>query len=235
MIASASQSNTPEQSRIRVLIADDQDTVRTAFRFFLGSQPDIDVVAEAADGLTAVREIQRTQPDVCLVDIRMPGFDGIEVTRRVTGSAVTVRTRVVIVTTFDHDEYVLGALDAGATGFLLKDSGPQLLIEAIRAAHVGDALISPSITVRLLEWAAQNRKLTVTRAAQVPLVDDLTARESDVVIRLARGLTNQEIAEDLFVTLSTVKSHLASVQNKLGARNRVEIASWAWRNGLADN
>ncbi|MEV4012665.1 response regulator transcription factor [Nonomuraea angiospora] len=211
---------------IRVLIADDQQLVRTGFQMILDAQPDMEVVAAVADGAEAVSEARRLRPDVCLLDIRMPKLDGIEVTRALAGPGVENPLRVVIVTTFDLDEYVYGALRSGATGFLLKDSGPTLLIEAVRAAAAGDALVSPSVTVRLLQHLAQPRRT-------VPHMNDpLTDRELDVVRLIARGRTNQEVAAELFVSLSTVKTHLGSIFAKLGVRNRVEIAAWAWESGV---
>jgi DNA-binding NarL/FixJ family response regulator len=214
---------------IRVLIADDQSMVRSGLRFILEDQPDITVVAEAADGAEAVTLARRLRPDVCLVDIRMPRLDGIEVTRALAGPAVPDPLRVVIVTTFDLDEYVYGALRAGAVGFILKDAGPVLLAEAVRAASTGDALISPSITLRLLQHLAPARTPTAAKPA-VPLSE----RETEVIRAIATGRTNQEIAAGLFISLSTVKSHLASIQMKLALRNRVEIAAWAWESQLVD-
>ncbi|MEV0588417.1 response regulator transcription factor [Nonomuraea sp. NPDC050310] len=210
---------------IRVLIADDQELVRTGFQMIIDAQPDMEVVAAVADGAEAVAEARRLRPDVCLLDIRMPKLDGLEATRLLAGPGVAEPLRVVIVTTFDLDEYVYGALRAGATGFLLKDSGPTLLLEAIRAAVNGDALVSPSVTVRLLQHLT---KPTVAK----PLDDPLTERELDVVRLVARGRTNQEVAAELFVSLSTVKTHLGSIQGKLRARNRGEIAAWAWESGV---
>ncbi|MBC6462497.1 response regulator [Actinomadura sp. HBU206391] len=214
---------------MRVLLADDQAMVRGGLRFILEDQPDITVVAEAADGAEAVTLARRLRPDVCLVDIRMPRLDGIEVTRALAGPGVPEPLRVVIVTTFDLDEYVYGALRAGAVGFILKDAGPALLVEAVRAAVTGDALISPSITVRLLKHLAPTEAPTVAKPA-VPLSD----RETEVIRALARGRTNQEIAAELFISVSTVKSHLASIQMKLRMRNRVEIVVWAWESRLMD-
>ncbi|GAA5054908.1 response regulator transcription factor [Thermocatellispora tengchongensis] len=210
-----------------MLIADDQELVRTGFQMILDAQPDIEVVAAVADGAGAVEQARRLRPDVCLLDIRMPKLDGIEVTRLLAGPGVDNPMRVVIVTTFDLDEYVYGALRAGACGFLLKDSGPTLLIEAVRAAAVGDALVSPSITVRLLQHLSQPRPEAARR-----LREPLTDRELDVVRLVARGRTNQEVAAELFVSLSTVKTHLGSIFAKLGTRNRVEIAAWAWETGV---
>ncbi|MGW2519681.1 response regulator [Streptomyces sp. NPDC001617] len=221
---------TPSGAPIRVLIADDQDMVRTGFRFFLDAQPDITVVAEAADGEEAVALARRLRPDVCLLDIRMPRLDGLEATRLLAGPDVADPMRVVVVTTFDLDEYVYGALRGGACGFLLKDSGPTLLAEAVRAAAAGDSLVSPSVTVRLLRHVTDPQP-TVRRS--VPSAEALTERELDVVRLVALGRTNAEIAAELYVSLSTVKTHLSSVQLKLAARNRVEIAAWAWQNGHA--
>jgi DNA-binding NarL/FixJ family response regulator len=211
---------------IRVLIADDQEMVRAGFRMILETQDDIEVVADVADGLTAVSKARELRPDVCLLDIRMPGMDGLEVTRVLAGPDVRDPLKVVVVTTFDLDEYVHTALANGASGFLLKDAGPALLLEAVRAAVRGDALISPQITVRLLQHFAQPAKAAVKTDVS------LTEREQDVVRAVARGLTNTEIGNELFMSLSTVKTHLAAVQSKIDARNRVEVASWAWRNGL---
>ncbi|MCP3799081.1 response regulator transcription factor [Allokutzneria sp. A3M-2-11 16] len=212
---------------IRVLIADDQDMVRIGFRMILENEDDMEVVADVRDGISAVSRARELRPDVCLMDIRMPGLDGLEVTRQLCGPGVADPIKVVVVTTFDLDEYVHTALANGASGFLLKDAGPALLVEAVRAAERGDALISPQITVRMLEHF---NKPSVSVADKPH--EALTERELDVVRAVARGLTNTEIGAELFLSLSTVKTHLASVQSKLGARNRVEIASWAWRSGL---
>ncbi|EPH42246.1 response regulator transcription factor [Streptomyces aurantiacus] len=216
---------------ITVVIADDQDMVRTGFRMILESQPDIEVLADVTDGEAALAAVARHDPDVLLLDIRMPRLDGLEVTRRLAARA-GVRPRVVIVTTFDLDEYVHAALHGGASGFLLKNASPAMLVEAVRAAAVGDALVSPAITVRLLRELAPGAAGTPGRSTRAPS-EPLTQREQDVVRALARGRTNNEIAAELFVSLSTVKSHLANVQTKLDARNRVEIAAWAWETGLA--
>ena len=207
---------------IRVVVADDQDLVRTGLVMILGAQPDLEVVGEAADGLEALDLATRLRPDVLLVDIRMPGLDGVEVTRRLAGPDVADPMAVVVITTFDLDEYVLGALRAGARGFLLKDAGPELLVQAIHAAANGDALIAPNVTRRLLA--------TLADRAPVPVqpTDPLTEREEEVLALVARGRTNAEIATELFVGLSTVKTHVASLMTKLGARNRVEIAMWAY-------
>ncbi|MFJ7280391.1 response regulator [Kitasatospora sp. NPDC098663] len=214
---------------ISVLLADDQAMIRSGLKLILEVQDDITVVGEAADGAEAVDLARRLRPDVCLVDIRMPKLDGIEVTRALAGPNVADPLRVVIVTTFDLDEYVHGALHAGAVGFVLKDAGPALLIEAVRAASAGDALISPSITLRLIRNLAPTRQNKVSGPAQ-----PLSLREIEVIRAIARGRTNQEIAAALFISVSTVKSHLATIQTKLRVRNRVEIAAWAWESRLMD-
>jgi DNA-binding NarL/FixJ family response regulator len=220
---------------ISVVIADDQEMVRMGFRMILESRPDIEVLADVVDGAEALDAVERLRPDVLLLDIRMPRLDGLEVTRRLSERAAAHpghqhRPRVVIVTTFDHDEYVHAALHGGASGFLLKDASPEMLVEAVRAAAVGDSLVSPAITVRLLrEMSPAAGRAAPARTPSEPL----TEREQQVVRALASGRTNAEIAGELFVSLSTVKTHLANVQTKLDARNRVEIAAWAWESGLA--
>jgi DNA-binding NarL/FixJ family response regulator len=212
---------------VRVLLADDQEMVRAGFRMILDDADDIEVVAEAADGATAVTLARNLRPDVCLMDIRMPHMDGLEATRRLAGPDVADPLRVVVVTTFDLDEYVHTALRHGAAGFLLKDAGPILLLEAVRAAHRGDVLVSPSITVRLLSHFASS----ITPTATVQPVVPLTGREEEVLRAAARGRSNGEIADELFISLGTVKSHLSNLQDKVGARNRVELAAFAWESG----
>lgn len=212
---------------IRVLVADDQELVRTGLSMILGAQPDIEVVGQAIDGNEAVALARRLRPDVCVFDIRMPGLDGIEATRLLAGPGADDPMAVVIITTFDLDEYVFAALRAGAKGFLLKDAGAQLLGQAVRAAASGDALIAPNVTVRLLEAFAD-----ASPAVPPPQpLGPLTEREEQVLARVADGRNNREIASEFHITLSTVKSHIASVTSKIGARNRVEIAIWAHQTG----
>ncbi len=211
---------------IRVLVADDQEIVRTGLSMILTAQPDIEVAGTAADGREAVDLARRLRPDVCLFDIRMPELDGIEATRRLAGPDVEDPLAVVVITTFDLDEYVYAALRAGARGFLLKNAGIDMLSQAVHAAANGDALIAPSITARLLATFAD----TAAPATTQP-VDPLTDREEEGLAAVARGRTNHEIAGELYITLSTVKSHITSLMTKLGARNRVEIAMWAYETG----
>ncbi|MGP3918586.1 response regulator [Nonomuraea sp. 10N515B] len=214
---------------IRVVVADDQAMVRTGLRLFLNDQPDMQVVGEAADGAQAVEMARKVEPDVVVTDIRMPRLDGLEVTRLLVPTY-----RVVLVTTFDLDEYIYAALRLGASGFLLKESAATLLAEAVRSAVVGDTLISPSVTVRLLKHLAapDAGRSTAGRAPAEP-VEPLTDRETEVAVLVARGLTNAEIADELVIALGTAKAHVASVQRKLAVRNRVGIATWAWETGRA--
>ncbi len=212
---------------IRVLVADDQDLIRTGLRMILDVQPGIELVGEAANGQEAVALARSLQPDVCLFDIRMPVMDGIQAVRELAGPQVANPMAVVIITTFDLDEYVHGALKAGARGFLLKDAGPELLAQAVHAAASGEALIAPAITARLLATFAN---LPPQEAIPAPL-EPLTDREEQVLLTVARGLSNAEIGDSLHISISTVKTHLASLMQKLGARNRVEIAIWAYETG----
>ena len=209
---------------IRVLVADDQDIVRTGLTMILDAQPGIEVIGQAVNGSEAVDLALELRPDVCLFDIRMPKIDGIEATRRVAGPGVADPLAVVVITTFDLDEYVHGALKAGARGFLLKDAGPVLLSQAIQAAANGEALIAPAVTARLLAAFCRARP----GPGPVDPVEPLTLREEKIVLTVARGRTNSEIADELHISLSTVKTHITSVMNKLGARNRVEVAMWAY-------
>ncbi len=213
---------------LRVLLADDQEMVRAGFRLILEAVDDITVVGEAADGQAAVDLARELRPDVCLMDIRMPHLDGLDATRLLAGPDVADPIPVVVVTTFDLDEYVHEALRNGATGFLLKDAGPTLLVEAVRAAARGDALVSPKVTVRLLQHFASAAK--PPKAPSQP-TEPLSVREEEVLRAVARGRTNAEMADELHCSFSTIKAHLASLQAKLGARNRVEVAAWAWETG----
>ncbi|MGB3444837.1 MAG: response regulator transcription factor [Actinophytocola sp.] len=212
---------------IRVVVADDQEIVRTGLGMILDAQPGIEVVGSAPDGRQAVEVARRLRPDVCLFDIRMPELDGIEATRRLAGPDVADPMAVVVITTFDLDEYVYAALRAGARGFLLKNAGADMLSQAVHAAANGDALIAPSVTARLLATFAGSRP--ATPPAQP--IDALTDREEQILATVARGHTNNEIAAEFHITLSTVKSHVTSLMNKLGARNRVEVAMWAYETG----
>lgn len=211
---------------IRVLIADDQSIVRAGLATILNAQPGIEVVGQAADGREAVDLAHDLRPDVCLFDIRMPVLDGIEATRLLAGPGVPDPLAVVVITTFDTDEYVHGALKAGARGFLLKGAPPEQLVQAIHAAVQGDALIDPGVTARLLATFSAG-------AAQPPRppLEPLTDREEEVLLEVARGRTNAEVAEALYISVSTVKFHLAALMSKLAARNRVELAIWAYESG----
>ena len=221
---------------VRVLVVDDQALVRAGFRMILEAQPDIAVVAEAADGDAAVRLARRHRPDVVLMDIRMPGMDGLEATRQLLrgaggtdpGGSMSL-PRIVVLTTFDLDEYVYAALQAGASGFLLKDVSPEHLVGAVRTVAVGDALLAPSITRRLVERFAAPRS-GVPREAEA--LARLTARETDVFRLVARGMSNAEIAADLIVTEATVKTHVASILSKLDLRNRAQVVVLAYESGL---
>ena len=211
---------------IRVVVADDQELIRTGLAMIIDAQPDLEVVGRAADGLEAVEVVRALRPDVALLDVRMPGLDGVEATRQLAGPQVADPVAVVVITTFDLDEYVHGALRAGARGFLLKDAGPDLLGQAIRAAAAGDALIAPSVTRRLLASFAG-----APAGAPAEPIDPLTEREEEVLVGVARGLTNAEIGDELHVSPSTAKTHVASLITKLGMRNRVEVAMWAFETG----
>ena len=207
-----------------VVVADDQAMVRAGFLRLLEAEPSIEVVGEAADGVAAVELVARLRPEVALLDIRMPRMDGIQATRAITAAGPT---RVVILTTFDLDEYVYDALRAGASGFLLKDAPPEQMVAAIAAAGAGDALISPAVTRRLLEEFVRR-----PRPGDDPALGALTARELDVLSRLGRGLSNAEIAAEVFLGEATVKTHVSNVLAKLGLRDRTQAVVYAYETGL---
>ena len=210
---------------IRVLIADDQALMRTGFRMILDAQDDIEVVGEAIDGADAIRGFRRLSPDVVVMDVRMPAMDGIEATRRL--SALERPARVLILTTFDLDEYVYEALRAGASGFLLKDRPPEELVAAVRVVSSGEALLAPSVTRRLIEEFARRAP-----AVKPTELDELTEREREVLVLMARGLSNAEIAKALFVAETTVKTHVGRVLHKLGLRDRAQAVVLAYESGL---
>ncbi|MDR1808513.1 MAG: response regulator transcription factor [Propionibacteriaceae bacterium] len=218
-------------SPIKVLLVDDQSLMRMGFAMVLKAEPDIEVVGEAADGKRALAQVSALKPDVVLMDVRMPGMDGIEATRQIV--AARPETKVIVLTTFDLDEYAFGALKAGASGFLLKDVRPDDLVAAIRSVAAGDAAISPRVTRRMLDLFAG--KLPQDEVADEPAADPLAAltpRERDVFVAVAEGLTNAEIAERLFVSETTVKTHVGNILTKLGLRDRVHVVVWAYEKGL---
>jgi DNA-binding NarL/FixJ family response regulator len=216
---------------IRVLVAEDQAIVRAGFRALLNAQSDLEVAGEASDGRQAVALARRVQPDVVLMDVRMPDLDGIEATRQITGDPTTARTRVLVLTTFELDEYVFGALRAGASGFLLKGGLPSDLLAAIRLVAAGESLLAPSVTRRLIEaYVAQPH-----HGAEPPAgLDELTPRELEVLRLVARGENNREIADALQLSPLTAKTHVSRILTKLGARDRVQLVVIAYQAGLAD-
>ena len=214
---------------VRVLIVDDQSLVRAGFRMILDAEPEIEVVGEAADGLEAVLATRQTEPDVILMDIRMPNVDGLEATRRLLDGR-TDGPRVLILTTFDLDEYVYEALRAGASGFLLKDTPPEQLVDAIMIVARGDALLSPSITRRVIEEFVRRPPASARRIP--PELDELTAREREMLGLIAKGLSNAEIARAAFVSETTVKTHVAHILMKLRLRDRVQAVVYAYENGV---
>jgi DNA-binding NarL/FixJ family response regulator len=218
----------PDRQIIRVLIADDQALVRDGFAMILGTQPDLTVVGEAADGAEAIRAARELDPDVVLMDVRMPNVDGIEAT---TAICRDTRAKVLVLTTFDVDEYVYDALRAGASGFLLKDMRRDELVEAVRVVAAGESLLAPTVTRRLIaDVMARARPVSPPRA-DVRLAS-LTARETDTLRHVARGLSNAEIAAEMYVTEHTVKTHVSSVLSKLGLRDRVQAVVLAYESGL---
>ena len=217
--------------RIRVVLVDDQQMVRAGFRMVIDSQPDLTVVGEAGTGEDAVRLLARTPADVVLMDVRMPGTDGIEATRRVTAQGE--RPRVVVLTTFDLDEYVVAAIGAGASGFLLKDAPPEEMLDAIRTVHDGDSVIAASSTRRLLQHVAPMlRGAASTPATAPPELAELTPREREVLVQMAYGATNAELAAHFVVSEATVKTHVGRVLAKTGSRDRVQAVVLAYRTGL---
>jgi DNA-binding NarL/FixJ family response regulator len=216
--------------RVRVVIADDQQLVRAGFKLILSAEDDLEVVGEAADGNEAVELVRREVPDVVLMDIRMPELDGIEATRRIVGGP----TKVLMLTTFDLNEYVYEALRAGASGFLLKDTPAEQLAEGVRIVARGDALLAPSITRRLLDEFASPKGEQPAAPAPPPGLDELTSRELEVFRLLARGLSNAEIAAELVVGDTTVKTHVARVLMKLGVRDRVQAVVLAYETGVVE-
>jgi DNA-binding NarL/FixJ family response regulator len=213
-----------------VLIADDQALVRRGFRMILEIEPDIEVVGEASDGEEAVARCRELHPDVVLMDVRMPVLDGIDATRRLSEDAACAGTRVVMLTTFDMDEYVYEALQAGASGFLLKDVEPELLVAGIHAVHAGDSLLAPSVTRRMIESFLSAPRVRDPEARRT--LGLLTRREREILLLLARGLTNAEIAAELFVSETTVKTHVGRILMKLELRDRVQVVIFAYESGL---
>lgn len=214
---------------IRIVVADDQDVVRTAFGSILETQDDFEVVGLAADGMAAVSACRERDPDVVIMDVRMPRLDGIEATRRIVESSVDGRPRIVMLTTFDLDEHVYDALDAGASGFLLKDITAEQLFDAVRVVAAGDALIAPTITRRLIAEFARRRPPPAARLASL---DALTPRETDVLRLIAEGLSNAEIAERLTIGEQTVKTHVSRILTKLNLRDRTQAVAAAYESGL---
>lgn len=213
--------------KIRVFVADDQALMRQGFKMILAAQPDVEVVGEAGDGKAAVEGALATQPDVVLMDIRMPGLDGIEATRRIKGP------RVLILTTFGHEEYVVEALRAGASGFILKDATPEELTHAVRVVAGGESLLAPAVTTTLLARVLPSLDTAAgARGLRAQQLDELTEREIDVLKLVAKGRSNAEIAGELFVSDTTVKTHVSHVLSKLGLRDRVQAAVFAFETGL---
>ena len=218
---------------IRVVVADDQPLVRAGLRTLLETEPDIEVVAVAEDGAAAVERALALRPDVVCMDIRMPGRDGISATRELCGPDVTDPIPVLVLTTFDIDDYVFGALEAGASGFLLKDADPDAIVAAVRSVAAGHGTLDTSLTRRVLREVVTRRRtqpVTAARASEV-----LTTRELDILLHLAEGMSNEEIAQALVLEVSTVKSHLARMMPKLGVKSRLQAAVWAYQSGLVQH
>jgi DNA-binding NarL/FixJ family response regulator len=214
---------------IRVLVVDDQALVRAGFRVLVDTEPDMVVVGEAGDGAQAVDEVRRSSPDVVLMDIRMPGVDGLEAIARIAAEPELAKVRILILTTFDQDDYVIAGLTAGASGFMLKNTDPAQLLHGIRVVAGGEELLSPGLTRRLIAYGVQ-------RGAVKPqpgnLFDRLTAREREVVALVAQGLSNEEICERLYISLPTTKTHISRALSKLDARDRAQLVAWAYQYGL---
>jgi DNA-binding NarL/FixJ family response regulator len=217
---------------IRVVLAEDQPMVRAGFRALLDSRPEIDVVGEAATGVEALDAVREHEPDVVVMDIRMPEMDGLEATRRITSDPSLDGTRVLVLTTFELDEYVFGALDAGASGFLLKGGEPADLVQAIRIVAAGEALLAPSVTRRLIDTYISRPK--PVEPAEPDGFDELTAREREMLSVIATGMTNAEIAAAYHLSPLTVKAHVSRILMKLGARDRVQLVVIAYRSGLVE-
>lgn len=228
-----------DDSRIRIVIADDQELVRAGFTMVINSHPDMQVVGQASNGDEAIRLAERLMPDIVLMDVRMPGMDGITATEHITRMDNGGRPiRVIILTTFDLDEYVMAAIHAGASGFLLKDTEPETLLRSIRTVYQGNAIIAPTATKRLIEKMLEPN-FHMTPAAPAPSADYtdpelelLTDREREVLVEIAHGLSNQEIADKLFISLPTVKTHVAHILQKINARDRVQAVVFAYENHL---
>ncbi|GAB2990079.1 response regulator [Actinotalea caeni] len=216
---------------ISVLIADDQDIVRRGLRALIEDEDGLELVAEAADGLDAVALARRHRPDVVLMDIRMPGVDGLEATRRIGAAPELEHTRVIVLTTFETDAYVLDSLRFGASGFLLKDAGPDEILAAIRVVQEGQALLAPSVTRRVVSELLEARARVLTPH---PRIGDLTAREREVVALVGRGLSNDEIASELVLSPATARTHVSRAMIKLGARDRAQLVVFAYQSGLVD-
>ena len=220
------------ETLIRVVVADDQPLVRAGLATLLGAEADIEVVATAADGHEAVEVALRERPDVVCMDVRMPGRDGLSATRELCGPGVPDPIPVLVLTTFDIDDYLFGALEAGASGFLLKDADPAVITAAVRSVAAGNGTIDDALTKRVVREVVTRRKTQPVTAARG--TDLLTARELDIVLLLAQGMSNEEIAADLFLEVSTVKSHLARILPKLGVRSRLQAAVWAYQSRIVE-
>lgn len=221
-----------DNAPIKVLLVDDQPLLRMGFRLILEGEEDLEVVGEASDGAEAVRKVEELEPDVVLMDVRMPAMDGIEATRRITASASNAR--IIILTTFDLDEYAFSGLQAGASAFLLKDVAPAELVQGVRLVASGDAVVAPRVTQRLLETYVRGGRVPGQAPAQPrdPLLEELTPRETEMLEAIAGGLSNAEIAHKFFLSEATVKTHVRRILNKLHLRDRVQVVVYAYETGL---